>query len=75
MPNTLESLQSQVLGLSRADRSRLLDWIVINLDTDPEAEREWAQIAASRDQELESGSVKPVPLEDAIKRLRLQFPG
>ena len=75
MPNTLETLQSQVLGLSRADRSRLLDWIVTNLDTDPEAEREWAQIAASRDEELETGLVKPVPLEEAIERLRLQFPG
>jgi hypothetical protein len=38
-------------------------------------ELEWVQIAASRDEDLATERVEPVALEDAMKRLRSQFPG
>ena len=75
MPVTLEIVQAQVLSLSKTDRSRLLDRLIASLDVDVEAEAQWEQLADARDAELESGAVAPVPLEDAMARLRARFPG
>lgn len=71
----LEALQAQVLGLSKADRSRLLERLVASLDVDAGAEEEREQLAETRDVELSSGALAPVPLEDAMARLRARFPG
>ena len=75
MTATLESLQAQVLGLAKADRSRLLERLIASLEVDVEAEAEWEQLAEARDAELESGAVAPVALEDAMVRLRAKLPG
>ena len=75
MPINLDALQAQVLGLSKADRTRLLERLVVSLDVDAQAEEEWEQVADARDAELESGRVAPVALEDAMARLRARFPG
>lgn len=75
MPINLDALQAQVLGLSKADRTRLLERLVVSLDVDAQAEEEWEQLADARDAELESGRVAPVALEDAMARLRARFPG
>lgn len=63
MSVNLDALQAQVLGLSKADRTRLLERLVVSLDVD------------ARDAELESGRVAPVALDDAMARLRARFPG
>lgn len=75
MSANLDALQAQVLGLSKADRTRLLERLVVSLDVDAQAEEEWEQLADARDAELESGRVAPVALEDAMARLRARFPG
>lgn len=75
MPTSLEALQAQVLGLSKTDRARLLDRLVESLDAETDAESEWDRIAEGRDAELESGRIEPVLLDDAIHRLKSQFPG
>ncbi|MFT3666181.1 addiction module protein [Piscinibacter sp.] len=75
MPVTLESLQAQVMSLSKADRARLLDRLIASLDVDAEAEAQWEQLAEARDAELESGAVAPMALEDAMVHLRARFPG
>lgn len=75
MSANLDALQAQVLGLSRADRTRLLERLVVSLDVDAQAEEEWEQVADARDAELDSGRVAPVALEDAVARLRARFPG
>lgn len=72
---TLEDLQAQVLSLSKADRSRLLERLVASLDVDAQAEAAWEQVADDRDAELQAGTVAAVPLEDAMARLRARFPG
>jgi putative addiction module component (TIGR02574 family) len=74
-PTSLEALQAQFLSLSKADRSRLLERLVASLDVDVEAEEAWEQLAEAREAELQSGQVVPVPLEDAMARLRARFPG
>ena len=75
MPVTLEVLQAQILSLSKADRSRLLDCLVASLEVDVEAEAEWEQLADERDADLESETVNPLSLEEAMTRLRARFPG
>lgn len=75
MPVTLEVLQAQVMSLSKADRARLLERLIASLEVDVEAEALWEQMAEQRDAELESGAAAPVPLEDAMARLRTRFAG
>ena len=72
---TLETLQAQVISLSKDDRARLLERLLASLDVDTEVEEEWEALAAQRQAELESGTVVGVPLEDAIAHLRARFPG
>ena len=72
---TPEALQAQVMSLSRGDRARLLERLIASLDGDVESEAAWEELAARRDAELESGTVAPVPLEDAMAHLRARFPG
>jgi hypothetical protein len=74
-PTTLETLQAQVLSLSKSDRARLLERLVASLDVDTQAEEEWEQIAETRELELTSGQSVAVSLEDAMARLRARFPG
>ncbi|MFO1434851.1 MAG: addiction module protein [Gammaproteobacteria bacterium] len=75
MSTNLEILQAQILSLSKADRTRLLEHLVASLDVDVAAEEEWEQLAESREAELQSGQVVAVPLEGAMARLRARFPG
>ena len=75
MATTLEVLQSQVMSLSKADRTRLLERLIASLDVDVEGEAQWEQLAERRDADLESGVLEPIPLEDAMARLRARFPG
>jgi hypothetical protein len=75
MSNTLEALQAEVLRLSPADRARLLDRLIESLDVDSDAEAAWDDLADKREQELETGVVRSVPLDVAIARLEARFPG
>ena len=75
MSMSLETLQAEILRLSRSDRARLLDQLIAGLDSDAEGEAEWDALADNREQELDSGSAQPVPLDVAIARLEARFPG
>lgn len=75
MSDTLEVLQAQVMRLSKEDRSRLLERLIASLDVDNEADKEWEQLAAQREAELDSGSVAGIPLEEAMAQLRSRFAG
>lgn len=75
MSSTLETLQAEVLRLSPADRTRLLDRLIASLDVDGEAEAAWDALADQREGEFQTGAVQPVPLDVAIARLEARFPG
>ena len=75
MPTTLETLQAEVLRLSPVDRARLLDRLIGSLDLDAANEVAWDQLADTREQELDAGSVQAISLEVAVARLEAQFPG
>lgn len=77
MPTTLETLQAEVLRLPPKDKALLLDRLIASLDTDTEAEAEaaWDALADQREGEMETGAVKPVPLDVALAKLEARFPG
>ena len=70
MATSIEVLEAEVLGLSPAERSRLLERLIASLDADPEIQKAWAQEAERRDAEVDSGAVSLVSGEEAVSRLR-----
>lgn len=70
MSTSLEILEAEVLQLIPADRSHLLERLIASLDSDPEVEDAWTQIADQREAELESGSITVIPGPEAVARLR-----
>jgi hypothetical protein len=70
MSTSLEILEAEVLQLVPADRSHLLERLIASLDSDPEVEDAWTQIADQREAELESGSITVTTGPDAVARLR-----
>ena len=75
MPRTIESLKAEVMSLAPADRARLLDQLIVSLDRDADTEEAWDELALKRENEIESGSIQGVPLEDVVARLEARFPG
>jgi putative addiction module component (TIGR02574 family) len=69
----LEVLEAEVLQLAPSDRARLFELLIASIDTDSEVEQAWEQEADRREAELESGSVGPVPGQQAIARLRARL--
>ncbi len=75
MSRTLDSLKAEVLNLAPADRARLLDQLIASLDRDADTEAAWDELALKRENDIESGSIQGVPLEDVVARLEARFPG
>jgi putative addiction module component (TIGR02574 family) len=75
MAATFEALQAEVLRLPPGQRARLLERLMASLDQDVEMEAAWDAEAARREAELDAGTVKPVPFEEAMARLEARFPG
>ena len=73
MPTHIEVLEAEVLSLSTAERSRLLERLIASLDVDPGIEEAWVGEAEKREGELVSGSVVPVPGDQAMARLRARL--
>ena len=73
MPTHIEVLEAEVLSLSTAERSRLRERLIASLDVDPEIEEAWVGEAEKREAELVSGSVVPVPGDQAIRLNCLQI--
>jgi hypothetical protein len=66
----LEILEAEALKLAPADRSHLLERLIVSLDVDPEVEKAWEQEADRREAALDAGEAVEVRGEDAIQRLR-----
>ena len=73
MSMSLETLEAELLGLSPHDRSRLLDKLIVSLDSDREIEEAWMREAKRRDDEIESGAVKALPLDEVLSKLRAEL--
>lgn len=73
MTTSLEVLEAEALKLAPADRSHLLERLIVSLDTDPEVEDAWEAEADRREASLESGSAVEVPGQKAMRRLRTRL--
>ena len=75
MPRTLESLKAEVMSLAPAERAHLLDQLIASLDRDMDTEVAWDEVAIQREEELKSGLIQGVRVEDIVARLEARFPG
>ena len=73
MPLPVETLTSEVLGLSTKDRATLLDSVIASLDQDKQRDAAWDALAAARDAEIESGQSQAVDGASVIARLRAEL--
>lgn len=69
----IEILESQVMQLSEADRSHLLERLVRSLDTDPEVEASWEQEADRREAAIEAGTAQWLDGDEVMRKLRSRF--
>ena len=74
MPEAIDTLEVQALGLAAADRARLAERPLASLDADPEVEDAWMDEALRREAEVLSGKVALVPGPEALSRIRARLP-
>ena len=72
MPITVDQLYQQALSLPLDSRESLVEKLVLSIDAnvDPDVERAHVQEAIRRRDEVRSGTVQPVPGEDALNQVR-----
>ncbi|MEN9762176.1 MAG: hypothetical protein RI906_2002 [Pseudomonadota bacterium] len=73
MTTRLDVLEAEALKLAAADRSYLLERLIVSLDADPEVERAWTEEADRREAELASGSAFEVSGAEVVTRLRARL--
>ncbi len=73
MSTSLEIVEAQALQLAPADRSHLLERLMLSLDVDNELEVVWELEADRREASLSAGTVAQVPANEAMHRLRSRF--
>ena len=68
----MRELESAALKLSRRERARLAQQLIVSLDeeVDADAEKLWLQEAERRLAELKSGRVAGIPAEKVVQKAR-----
>lgn len=59
----------ELLRLPASERARLAERLIASLDEDAELDRAWVEEVRRRDEELDSGAVESLPLEDSLRDL------
>jgi len=67
---TNQLLEAEVLKLPSHERARLAELLLASLDEDDEIMEAWADVAERRYEELRSGAVKGIPVEEVLAELR-----
>ena len=70
---TTEQVEQELLKLPLAERARLAERLIASLDEDAEIEAAWIAEVRRRDEEMVSGAVEGIPLEDALRTVRSRF--
>lgn len=73
MPSQLEYVEAQVMQLTPAERNHLLERLIISLDTDPEVEAAWEQLADQREADIEAGRAQFLPGDEVMAELRARL--
>ena len=72
-PLDIDALEAASLKLNHADRSRLMERLIVSLDIDPEVEAAWEQEADRREAELATDEASTVPFHEAMARLQARI--
>ena len=70
---TTEQIERELMRLPVADRARLAERLIASLDEDAEVEAAWVAEVRRRDEELQSGAIESIPVEDALTTIRTHF--
>jgi putative addiction module component (TIGR02574 family) len=70
---TTDQLERELLKLPAAGRARLAERLIASLDEDPDVEAAWKTEVRRRDAEVESGALRAIPVEDALRTTRAKF--
>ena len=70
---TTDQIEQELMKLPAADRARLAERLIASLDEDAEVEAAWAVEVRRRDEEMRSGAVEAIPVEDALTTIRTRF--
>ena len=72
---TLEELESEALRLNPNSRAQLVSKLLRSLEvlSDAEIERLWAEEALRRNEELETGKASARPADDVIRNARARL--
>jgi putative addiction module component (TIGR02574 family) len=70
---TTDQIEHELLKFPAAERARLAERLIAILDEDAEVESAWKAEVRRRDEELESGAVQAIPLEDALTAIPSRF--
>ena len=65
-----EQIERELLKLPASERARRTERLMAGLDEEAEVDLAWIEEARRRDEELESGAVEALPLEDSLRDLR-----
>jgi putative addiction module component (TIGR02574 family) len=69
----IEVLEAELLSLSPADRSRLVDRLLVSLNHDPAWEEAWGDEADRREARLTADPQQWVPVEQALAQARARL--
>ncbi len=69
---TMEELKREALRLDPSNRAELARELLVSLDElpEPEIERLWLEEAVRRDEEMASGKVQPIAMDEVFAELR-----
>jgi len=69
---TIDELKREALQLDPSTRAGLARDLLVSLDdlSEAEVERLWLEEAARRDEEMASGKVQPIPMDEVFAELR-----
>jgi len=70
---TTDPIEQELLKLPAPERARLAERLIASLDEDAEVEAAWIAEVRRRDEELQSGAVEAIPVEDALRMIRTRF--
>lgn len=69
---TIDELKREALQLDPSTRAGLARDLLVSLDdlSEAEVERLWLEEAVRRDEEMASGKVQPIPMDEVFAELR-----
>ncbi len=73
MASTIDDLAALALGLPAEDRAKLVERLIASFEPKSPAQVAWLELARSRRDAVEAGAIEPVPVDEALGRIRAKL--